>query len=155
MCYCEAKVLPDTRVTNKSADHIGISSLIRGIIHEHLVLEGGVNAAGLDRPELVCASRLIAPSGRQKLEILLEGQRLLCKPGQDSPLKKAEMSHNEETDLKNSTKESRSCTTKPPSDSQDILWNPKFIYGSTAPSRPRPAYYRGFTITKLMKINVI
>jgi hypothetical protein len=48
-----------TRVTNKSADHIGISNLIRGIIHEHLALKRGGNAAGKDRPELVCASRLI------------------------------------------------------------------------------------------------
>jgi hypothetical protein len=47
--HLEAKVLPDTRVTNKSADHIGISNLIRGIIHEHLGIKGGVNAAGRDR----------------------------------------------------------------------------------------------------------
>jgi hypothetical protein len=88
-------------VTNKSADHIGISSLIRGIIHEHLALKGSVNAAGIDRPELVCASRLIATSGRQKLEMLLEGQRLVWIPGQESSFKKAEMSHNKaKTDLR-------------------------------------------------------
>jgi len=90
-----------TRVTNKSADHIGISNLIRGIIHEHHALKGGGIAAGKDRPELVCASRLI---GRleDSSSILLEGQRLVWKPGHSSPLKKTKKIHNNaKTDLKN------------------------------------------------------
>ena len=81
-------------MTNKSADHTGISNLIRGIIHEHLAFEGGGNAAGKDRPELVFASRLIHRLERQKLEILLEGQRLVWKPGHGSPFKKTEKIHN-------------------------------------------------------------
>jgi hypothetical protein len=59
MCHLEAKLLSDTRVTNKSADRIGIYNLISGIIHEHLGLKGGIKAAGKDWPELACASCLL------------------------------------------------------------------------------------------------
>ena len=83
-----------TRVTNKSADHTGISNLIRGIIHEHLAFKCGGNAAGKDRPELVCVSRLIRRLEDRKLEILLEGQRLVWKRGHGSPFKKTENIHN-------------------------------------------------------------
>ena len=48
--------------------------------------------------------------------------------------------------------ESLSCNTKHPSDREDILWNQNC--GATAPSRPRP-HYRGSTIVKGLKINVI
>jgi hypothetical protein len=56
--------------------------------------------------------------------------------------------------FKNSTKESLSCNTKYPSDREDILWNPKFIYGTTAPSGPGHNY-RGSTNAKGMNVNVI
>jgi len=51
-------------------------------------------------------------------------------------------------------KENLSSNTKHPSDREGILWNPKFIYGTTAPSGPGPNY-RGSTIAKGMKFNDI
>ena len=65
-----AKVLRHTRVINKSTDQTGICNFIRGIIHEHLGLKGGVNATGQGGFELLSASCL-------SLEILVEGQQLV------------------------------------------------------------------------------
>ena len=145
-----------TRVTNKSTDHIGISNLIRGIIHEHLALKGGGNAAGKDRPELVCASRLIRRLEDRSWKYCWK-ESDLC-----GILDTAVHSHKRRISTKmqkhiyflNSTKESLSFNAKRPPERRDILWNPKFIYSATAPSGPGPQY-RGSTTAKGMKINVI
>ena len=117
-----------TRVTNKSADHIGISNLIRGIIHEHLALKRGGNAAGKDRPELVCASRLICRLEDRSWKYCWKDSDLCGNLDTAVYSRKRRSSTTMQKQFYfNSTKESLSCNTKCPSDREDILWKPKFI----------------------------
>lgn len=110
-------------MTNKSADHIGISNLIRGIIHEHPALKGGGNAAGKDRPELVCASRLIRLWKREAGNIA--GRTATCV---ETWTRQSTQENGEVPQqckkiffFEISKKESLSCNTKRPADREDIL----------------------------------
>jgi hypothetical protein len=113
-----------TRVTNKSTDHIGISNLIRGIIHEHLALKGGGNAAGKDRPELVCASCLIHCLVDRSWKYCWKESDLCGNLDSAVHLRKRRHSTTMQKHnflKKNSTKEGVSCNTNRPSDREDIL----------------------------------